>query len=611
MSAFLQVAQEPQALITLVVFAVAITLFMTGWLAPEVTGLLAAGTLVATGVLKPDQAVEGFGSPALITLMGLFAVSAGLFRSGGLDRLRALIGSDHIRSSRRMVALLVGVVGPISGFIPNTPIVATLLPVLENWCQRRRISPSKILLPLSFATILGGTISLLGTSTNLLASDISRQLGYGSLELFSFTAIGVPVWLLGSLYMLWAGDRLLPDRGLDDNDLLASLSREGYLTDVLIPAGSELIGQSLHRSRLQRRFDVDVLELHRGAETFSAPLADILLHSGDRLLLRCNRENLLRLQQEHTIILAPVGDEPPAVPAGIAGTAPIQAGDTQRVVEVLLPSGSALAGTNLRELRFRQRYNATLLALRRGNQVLRERLGRIILSAGDVLLIQAPLEAIRGMQESNDLVLLDELEKDMPTTDRKPVSIAIAGLMILLPMLKIMPLLAAVLLATVAMVATGCLRPGELQRSIRWDVILLLGSLACFSVAMKETGLAGALATDLLRAMDGWPTYLALLAIYVLAMMFTEVLSNGATVVLLMPIATQLAVGLSLPPMAFIFAILFASSQSFLTPVGYQTNLMVFGPGRYRFLDMTRYGAPLTTGFCLIVPWLICRHFDL
>ncbi len=606
MSSFLEAALQPDGMITLLVFGVSIVLFFSGWLAPEVTGLLAAGSLIAFGVLKPEQAVVGFGSPALITLMGLFAVAAGLFRSGGLDRLRSLIGSDQIRSPKRMIALLVGVVGPISGFIPNTPIVATLLPVLENWCHRRGISPSRVLLPLSYATILGGTISLLGTSTNLLASDISRQLGYGSIELFSFTAIGIPVWLIGSLYMVWASDFMLPDRGLDQNDLLASLNQAGYLTDVLIPRGSELIGQSLHGSRLQRRYDVDVLELQRGDEAFSAPLADINLQEGDQLLLRCNRENLLRLQQEHTIILAPVGHDLEQPGSDLVGP-----GVTQRVVEVLLPSGSALAGTNLRELRFRQRYNATLLALRRGNEVLRERLGRVKLNAGDVLLIQAPLEAIRGMQESSDLVLLDELEKDLPTTNRKYLAISIAAMVIILPMLRIIPLLSAVLLAVVAMVATGCLRPGELQRSIRWDVILLLGTLSCFSMAMKVTGLADALAQDLLNSMRGWPAFGVLMAVFVLTQLFTEALSNGATVVLLMPIATEIAKGLDLPPMAFIFAILFAASHSFLTPIGYQTNLMVFAPGRYRFLDLTRYGLPLSIGFAVIVPWLICRHFGL
>lgn len=606
MSAFLQVASTPQGLITLLVFAGSIVLFISGALAPEVTGLLAAALLVSFRVLQPDEAVQGFGSPALITLMGLFAVSAGLFRSGGLDRLRALIGSDAIRSPKRMIALLVAVVGPVSGFIPNTPIVATLLPVMEGWCHRRRIAPSKVLLPLSFATVLGGTISLLGTSTNLLASDVSKQLGFGSLDLFSFTAIGIPVWLLGSLYMVLVSDRLLPDRGLDGGDLLSGLAREGYLTEVLIPENSELIGQSLHNSRLQRRFDVDVLELQRGPEIFSAPLADRLLQGGDRLVLRCNKETLLRLQQEHTVVLSPPNEQEEALEE--LSRPEVTA---MRMVEVLLPNGSTITGTSVRDLRFRQRYNATLLAVRRGNQVLRERLGRVVLQAGDVLLLQAPLDAIRGLQANNDLVLLDELEKDMPTTNRKWVAVLVAALVIVLPLFKLLPLMAAVLLAVVIMVATGCLRPGELQRSIRWDVILLLGSLSCFSVAMQKTGLAEALATDLLHSLKGWPAYSVLLVVFVLAQVFTEALSNGTTVVLLMPIATELAKGLGLPPMAFIFAIVFAASQSFLTPIGYQTNLMVFGPGRYRFLDMTRYGAPLTLGLAVFVPWLICRHFGL
>jgi di/tricarboxylate transporter len=606
MSNFLAVASTLPGFLTLAVFAVSILLFVTGWLAPEVVGLLAAGLLVAFKVLKPDEAVQGFGSPALITLMGLFAVSAGLFRSGGLDRLRAMIGSDAVRSPKRMIALMVGVVAPVSGFIPNTPIVATLLPVIEGWCHRRQIAPSRVLLPLSFATVLGGTISLLGTSTNLLASDVSRQLGYGSLELFSFTSIGIPIWLLGSLYMLWASDRLLPDRGIEGDDLLGGLAREGYLTEVLIPKDSKLIGQTLHASRLQRRFDVDVLELQRGEEIFGAPLAERVLQGGDRLVLRCNRETLLRLQQEQTVVLSPSGDQEEAIQDLSRPEV-----TTQRIVEVLLPNGSTLAGASPRDLRFRQRYNATLMAVRRGNQVLRERLGRLVLQAGDVLLLQAPVDAIRGMQANNDLVLLDELEKDLPTTNRKTLALIIGALVILLPMFKLLPLLAAVLLAVVIMVATGCLRSGELLRSVRWDVILLLGSLSCFSVAMQKTGLAEALARDLLQSLQGWSPYLVLLVVFVLAQLFTEALSNGTTVVLLTPIATELAKGLGLPPMAFIFAILFAASQSFLTPIGYQTNLMVFGPGRYRFLDMTRYGAPLTIMLAAVVPWLICFRFGL
>jgi di/tricarboxylate transporter len=522
-----------------------------------------------------------------------------------VDRLRALIASDAIRSPRRLIMLLVGVVAPISGFIPNTPIVATLLPVLENWCQRRRISPSRVMLPMSFAVVIGGTISLLGTSTNLLASEVSKKLGFGAIDLFDFTAIGIPLWLLGGLYLIWASDRLLPDRGLSSDDLLSDLTNGGYFTDVLIPEGSELIGKSLHNSRLQRRFDVDVLELHRGDQSFTAPLADLQLQAGDRLLLRCQRQDLLRLQQEQTVTLAPVGDSE----ADLAELSGVKS--TQRLVEVLLPGGSSLAGSSVRELRFRQRYNATLLAVRRGRQVIRDLLGKVVLQAGDVLLLQAPLDAIRGLQDSSDLVLLDELEKDMPTTNRKWVAMGLASLVVLLPMFKLMNVMAAVLLSVVAMVATGCLRPGELQRSIRWDVILLLGSLACFSVAMQDTGLATAMAKDLLLSLQGWSAYGVLVVVFFLAQLFTETLSNGATVVLLTPIATELAKGLELPPLAFVYAIMFAASQSFLTPIGYQCNLMVMGPGRYRFLDMTRYGAPLTFGLTLVVPFLICRHFGL
>jgi len=594
-------AISPAGWVTLLVLALSVVLFVSGRLAPEVTALLAAALLIVTGVLKPSEAVEGFGSPALITLMGLFALSAGLFRSGALDRLRGLLGSDAVRTPRRMITLMAAAVAPVSAFVPNTPIVAALLPVVEGWCQRRGISPSKVLLPLSFATVLGGTLTLLGSSVNLLASEVSGKLGYGTFSLFSFTPIGLGVWLGGGTVMVLLSDRLLPDRGSNDDDLVSNLTSSGYLTEVRIPAGSELIGQSLHGSRLQRRFDVDVLELHRGQERFLPPLADRTLMLADRLLLRCSREDLLRLQQDHTIELAPLPDHP---------IKPDQQ-NNQRTVEVLLPAGSTLAGDCLRDLRFRQRYNVTVLALRRGNAVLRERLGRAPLREGDVLLLQGPKDAIRGLQANNDLVVLEQLEKDLPTVSRKGLALLIAGLVILLSSLELMPLVAAVLLGTVAMVATGCLRPGELQRAIRLDVILLLGSLASFSIALEKTGLAAVLAQALLAGLNHWPVYAALLVVFLFTTLLTEVMSNAATVAMLIPIAGQLALGLGQPPMAFIVAVLFGASQSFLSPVGYQTNLMVFGPGRYRFLDVARYGVPLTLVMSLIVPGLICLQFRL
>ena len=594
--------QNPQALITLAVLALAIVLFITGALAPELTGLLSLGLLIASGVLTPPEALAGFGSPALITLLGLFPVSAALFKSGALDRLRALIASERIRSPRRLIALMAFVIAPVSGIVPNTPVVASLLPVVENWCHRRGISPSRVLLPLSFSTVLGGTLTLLGSSVNLLVSDISQQLGHGSLELFSFTLISLPIWLVGALYLVLAPKVLLPDRGRDGDELGLPPQRSSYCTEVTIPLDSELVGVSLHNSRLQRRFDVDVLELQRGRERLLPPLADRKLQAGDHLLLRVTRDDLLRLQQDHTIQLTTQGKN-----AGFNLDSSELSG--QKTVEVLLPAGSTLAGASLRELRFRQRHNATVLALRRGQDTVQGRLGQVVLREGDVLLLQAPLDSIRGLQASNDLLVLDRLEEDLPTVRRKPMVVGIAIAMLLLPTFTAMPLVASVLLATVAVVATGCLRPGELQRAIRLDVILLLGSLTSFSVALQGTGLADAMAAALRQSLQGWPTYGSLVVVFIGTTLLTQVMSNAASVALLAPVAVQLAPGLELPATALLITVLFGASQSFLTPVGYQTNLMVFGPGRYRFLDVTRYGIGLTLIMTVMVPALILWRY--
>ena len=598
--------QNGDAQITLAVLLLAVVLFINGAMAPELVGLLSMSLLMIGGVLTPMQALSGFGSPALITLMGLFAVSAAMFRSGALDRLRELIASERIRSPRRMVGLLGLVVAPISGVVPNTPIVASLLPVLESWCQKRGIAPSRVLLPLSFATLLGGTLTLLGSSVNLLASDISQQLGFGSLDLFSFSAIGVPVWLAGASYMLLAPRALLPDRKPPDDQLSSNQSLTGYFTEVTIPSSSSLIGQTLRHSRLQRRFDVDVLELQRGGERILPPLADRCIEAEDRLLLRVTRTDLLRLQQDHTIQLASASEASTdqlavvnteqAAGEGVVG---------QKTVEVLLPAGSTLAGASLRELRFRQRHNATVLALRRGQQTVQERLGQAVLREGDVLLLQAPLDAIRGLQASNDLLVLDQLENDLPTVRRKPQAVTITALMLLVPTLTAVPLVAAVLLAVVLLVLTGCLRTGEVQRSIRLDVILLLGSLSSFSVALQTSGLADAMASAMERTLLNWPPYWGLLVIFLATNLITSVMSNAASVALLIPVATQLAPSLTLPPKALLLTVLFGASQSFLTPMGYQTNLMVFGPGRYRFFDVARYGTGLTVLMTFLVPGLI------
>ncbi|MDC3159756.1 SLC13 family permease [Prochlorococcus sp. AH-716-G10] len=589
------------ALITVLVLFLSLILFIRNTIAPELTGLLCVGIFIITGVLTPEKALSGFGSPSLITLMGLFAVSSALFKSGALDRVRELISSENIKTPRKLILLITFLIAPISGIVPNTPVVASLLPLIEGWCERRNISPSKVLLPLSFATLLGGTLTLLGSSVNLLVSDISQQLGYGSLELFSLTSIGIPVWLIGTTYMILVSDVLLPDRGRN-KDFIKNGNMNIYFTEVTIPSSSELVGQSVRNSRLQRRFDVDVLELQRNGKVILPPLADRKFEPEDRLIVRVTRADLLRLQQEHTILLA-------ENKRSIVSTNLLSTEEGTKTFEALLPSGSTLAGASLRELRFRQRHNATVLALRRGQQTVQERLGQAVLRAGDVLLLQAPLDSIRGLQASNDLLILDQFEDDLPFLIRKPIAIAIAIGMVLLPSLTNIPLVGSVLLAVIAMVAFGCLRPAEIQRSIRLDIILLLGSLSSFSVAMQVTGLADLIAINLDFVLSGMPLYFALIVIFISTVILTQFISNAASVALILPVAIQFSTVLGISPNALIMLVLFGASQSFLTPMGYQTNLMVYGPGRYRFFDIAKYGAGLTLIMSLIVPALIILNF--
>ncbi len=590
-----------ESVITVLVLVLSIILFIRNTIAPELTGLLCVGIFIATGVLTPEKALAGFGSPSLITLMGLFAVSSALFKSGALDRVRELISSQNIKTPRKLISLIAFLIAPISGIVPNTPVVASLLPLIEGWCERNNISPSKVLLPLSFATLLGGTLTLLGSSVNLLVSDISQQLGYGALELFSLTSIGIPVWLIGTIYMILVSDALLPDRGRN-KDFIKNGNMNIYFTEITIPSSSELVGQSVRNSRLQRRFDVDVLELQRNGKVILPPLADRKIEPEDRLIIRVTRSDLLRLQQEHTILLA-------ENVRSFGNTNFLSNDEGTKTFEALLPSGSTLAGASLRELRFRQRHNATVLALRRGQQTVQERLGQAVLRAGDVLLLQAPLDSIRGLQASNDLLILDQFEDDLPVLMKKPIAIAIAIGMVFLPSFTNIPLVGSVLLAVIAMVASGCLRPAEIQRSIRLDIILLLGSLSSFSVAMQVTGLADLIALNLNFVLNGMSLYFALMVIFVATVILTQFISNAASVALILPVAIEFSSTLGISPNALIMLVLFGASQSFLTPMGYQTNLMVYGPGRYRFFDIAKYGMGLTILMSLTIPALIILNF--
>jgi di/tricarboxylate transporter len=587
--------------LTLGVVSLALVSFVGEWLPVDVTALATALLLILLGLVTPEQGISGFGNTATVTVMAMFILSAAIARTGVLQIVRnALIlwGGKHISRQLLVMGLIVG---PITAFINNTAVVAIFLPIVEDWARRQGVSPSKLLIPLSYATILGGLITVIGTSTNVLASGISEQLGYKAFGLFDFTKLGLITFSMGLVYVVLAAPYLLPSRKSPTGDL-QSYNLKEYVSEVVISPGSSLIGQTLRTSELQRKFDVDVLEIIRDNIHFPQPLADKVLQEKDILLVCSSREELLKIRDERGLNILPE--------VAFKDEIMLSSGE-EKIGEVLILSNARLVGSTLKELRFRQRYNATVLAIRRGEEVLRSRLGRIPLRFGDLLLVQGPKESFLGLQTSRELLVLEQRDFETLRSDKAWISVAIILGVIVASALNWISILVASLLGVVLMVVTGCLKPGEVYGAVRWDVIFLLAGLIPLGIAMKESGATDWLASQILSRSGELSGYWILLFFYLVTAILTEVLSNNATVVLMLPLVVGVAEKLNLNPYAFMFAVTFASSNSFVTPIGYQTNTMVYGPGGYKFIDFVRFGLPLSFLMILVNPLLIVWLFGL
>jgi len=459
---------------------------------------------------------------------------------------------------------------------------------------------------MSYATILGGLLTLVGASTNILASGLSKELGYGEFSLFQFTKLGIVIFLLGMAYITFIAPRLLPARKSGQTDLLGGdYGLNDYVSEVIIPPRSSLIGHTLRSSRIQRKFDVDVLELIRSGPHFAQPLGNKLLMAGDILLVRGTKEDLLRIRDERGLEI---------VPHLKFGKDEMQAelsSNEEGIAEVLILSNSRLSGATLKGLRFRQRYNATVLAIRRGQELLRERLGTVPLRFGDLLLVQGPRDSIVGLQTSRELLVLEQRDIETLRQDKAVIALAIIAGVVLLAAFNVLPIMVSALAGVVLMVITGCLKPGELYGAVRWDIIFLLAGLIPLGIAMQTSGTTEWLAGHLLRFGSGLSGYWLLLMFYIATSILTEILSNNASVVLMIPVAVEVASALQLNPYAFMIAVTFAASNSYMTPIGYQTNTMVYGPGGYRFFDFTRVGAPLALLLTIVTPLLIMWFYGL
>jgi di/tricarboxylate transporter len=583
----------------------ALAVMVTLMLVEPVTSQLAARGLVAAPVamITPEQGLSGFANAATITVLAMFVLSEGVQRTGVVQILGAKIAAFTGTSESRQLGATIGVVGPISGFINNTATVAILLPMVTDLAERGDTSPSKLLLPLSYASMFGGMLTLIGTSTNILASELSGRLIGRTFGMFEFTQLGIVVSIVGTAYLLTAGRYLTPARIKPKQDLTEEFEMGEYLTEVTVRADSPLVGRRVQDALVDTDVDVDLLQLIRDGDVFLEPLAPKEIHAGDVFALRTDRDTLVELLDVEGLDLVP------EVTVDESELETAEAG--QNLVEVVISPGSSLVGESLASASFRQRYDATVLALRRGGEVMRQRMDNVQLRVGDTLLVQATTDSIERLDANRDFIVAQEIERHDFRESKIPVALGIVAGVVALAALDIVPIVVAALAGSLGMVVTRCLRPTEVYDAVQWDVIFLLAGVIPLGIAMEATGAADLLADAVVETSTIMPMLAVLGVFYLVTALLTNVISNNASVVLMVPVAVEAAQRLDASAFSFILAVTFAASTAFMTPVGYQTNLFVYGPGGYRFTDYLRVGAPLQLIFALVTPLGIAFFFGL
>jgi di/tricarboxylate transporter len=582
------------AIIVLALVIFALELFSVDFVAFGIMALLLA--LASAGVIPVEMqdVLSGFSNSATITVLAMFILSGGLYRSGAIHLLARRVTKVAGDSEIRQLITVMFIVGAISAFINNTAAVAILMPLVIGLAREKKRASSKLLIPLSYTAQLAGVVTLIGTSTNILASSLSEKLGLGAFGMFEFSKIGLLILGTGVLYILLVGRHLLPIRRVEP-EITESYQVKPYLTEVVVLEKSPLIGQSIVQSRLREGFDIDVLEILRNGRKLSHPLGGWVLQAGDILFVRGDTEQLLKIKDAKGLAIEPevrLGDQE-------------LRSDEIGLLEVVISPSSSLIGGTLVETDFRRRYGCTVLAIRKHGALLRERLHRVRLGFGDSLLLQGHKDALERLKGDPDFIVTEEFKQETLRREKVSMAVSIVAGVVLIAALGIQPILVTALEGCVLMVLTGCLKVTELHESIRWDVIFLLAGVIPLGVAMEKTGGAQLVADLAAQLAQHVPPLMILNVFYLVAMLLTAVLSNNATVILLVPVGVATAQTLGLDPKAFVLAIMFAASNDFATPIGYQTNMMVYGPGGYKFLDFTRVGGPLNLLLWVLTPLYI------
>lgn len=592
--------------IVLLVLIGAVVMFATERYPVDVVAIIAMSLLVISGVITPQQGVSGFSNSATITVAAMFILSAALFRSGAVvgiaNRLAQLFAYNF------WVAILVTmiVVGAISAFINNTPVVAIFIPILVGAAAKSKLNISKMLMPLSFASMFGGVCTLIGTSTNILVSGIAAEHGYEPFSMFELTRMGLIFFGAGVIYMIVIGIHLIPNRKAEDG-LLKKFGMGDYITEIVLLEEASSVGKTIRESPLVKQLEIDILEVTRkNKQHFFMPGPEFTLEEGDILKVRCDVEKIKTLQKRHGIALK--SDLKFQAQESIVKSLE-EEGDKLIIVEAVIATNSNFEGKTLKEIGFRQKYGATVLAIRHRGEVMHDKVATTVLRSGDTLLIEVEKDKLPMLQQlefkgRNTFLIVTEVDLPKFRRDKMWIVVLTFVSIITLASFNILPIMVAAIAGCMLLVVTGCITMDEAYTAIDWKVIFLLAGALSLGVAMDVSGTAALISSTLIDLVGAMGPTAVMSILYLITNIITGTMSNNASAVLLAPIAIAAAVEMGVDARPFLMAITFAASSSFMTPVGYQTNTMIYGVGNFRFMDFVRVGTPLTLIF-----WLLATYF--
>ena len=586
-----------EILIVLSLIVLAFSLFVTEKFPLDVTALLILSILLIGQFLTIEEAISGFSNPAVITIGLLFILSYALQKTRILEYLIIRINKLVSRSKNLGLGVYLLTIAIASALMNNTAIVAVFMPVTIRLAHQYKVSPSKLLIPLSYAAIMGGTLTLVGTSTNLLVNAIYVDNGGVSLGMFEFAQYGWIPLTIGLVYVIWIAPLILPSRTITSS-LTKSYHMAGYLTEMKISNDSPLIGKTCRDRNINQNYDVMVLDIQREGYLISTKVGEKLIEAGDILFVKGSVESFLRMKEVEKIFL--LTDE--------KLTQKELEQEDNVLMECMLTDKSDIVGKTLMQSNFRKRFRTFILAIRRDGSIIRKKIAHVILHTYDTLLIYGGRKEIDKLASRGDFILLGEVQADLVKSRFWWVSILAIITTIVLAAFGILPILKGAIISAVILLLLRIISPNEAYQSIHWQVIVLIAALIPLGIAIESTGTAAFIGQLISETVSDFSPnkqpYILLGLIYLITMILTEVSSNTATAIIMAPIVMAVTNQMGIDARPFIFAVCFAASASFVTPVGYQTNLMVYGPGGYKFSDFIKVGLPLS-----IIFWLLAILF--